>query len=121
MKYLFLLIILIGFSSCKTNYTLTTFYVKNPTAQSLNFKASIIKYNSMGPYEMTLPFTVLPGDSVLARQVKLRNDIPPNKWFTQFVNFPVEGIVFNDPNLENNWVKSIDEKGKPVFTFTLAK
>jgi len=41
-----------------TNYPMTTFYVKNTSDKVQNFKASIMKQSSMGPFEMTLPFAV---------------------------------------------------------------
>lgn len=103
------------------NYTPTTFYVKNSTDKTLNFKASIIKYSSMGPFEMTLPFCVPPNDSVLARRVSLRKDALPTDWFTKFIIFPSDSISFNDPNNPNNWMKSIDQKGRQVYIFNMTK
>ena len=100
---------------------MTTFYVKNNTNKTVNFKASVDKYSSMGTFNMTLPFTVFPMDSVLARKVSLRNGAPPFAWFTQFILFPVDSIIFNDPNDPVNWIKSFDTKGKPVYTFVVAK
>lgn len=104
-----------------TNYQLTTFYVKNNTDKTVNFKASVIKYSSMGQFEMTLPFTILPKDSVLARRAKFRKDVLPNQWFTQFIIFPVDSVVLNDPNISINWIKSTDAKGKLIYTFNIAK
>ena len=103
------------------NYPTTTFYVKNTTNKTLNFKASIIKYSSMGPFEMTLPFSVPPKDSVLARQVGYKKDAAPTGWFTKFLIFPSDSINFNDPNNATNWVKSTDPKGRPVYIFNLTK
>ena len=62
---------------CMTNYPTTTFYVKNTSDKTQNFKVSIMKYSSMGPFEMTLPFAIPPNDSILARQVGFRQDAPP--------------------------------------------
>ena len=104
-----------------TNYPLTTFYVKNNTNKTVNFKASIIKFSSMGQSEMTLPFTVLPQDSVLARRANFRKDVLPNQWFTQFIIFPVDSITLNDPNKSENWKKSTDSQGKVIYTFKIAK
>lgn len=87
----------------------------------MNFKASVEKYSSMGPFVMTLPFTVLPKDSVLARSVKLRKDLPPTAWFSEFIIFPADSVALNDPKKADNWVKTLDAKGKPVYTFNLAK
>lgn len=103
------------------NYPMTSFYVKNNSDKPLNFKASVMKYSSMGLFEMTLPFTVLPHDSVLARQVGLRKDAQPTAWFTGFIIFPTDSILFNDPNNSANWLKYTDAKGRPVYTFTLTK
>lgn len=103
------------------NYTPTKFYVKNSTNKTLNFKASIVKYSSMGPVEMTLPFSVPPNDSVLARLVSLRKDALPTDWFTKFIIFPSDSIRFNDPNNPNNWTKSIDQKGRQVYIFNMTK
>lgn len=104
-----------------TNYQLTTFYVKNNTNKTVNFKASVEKLSSMGSFNMTLPFTVLPKDSVLARRANFRKGISPTQWFTQFIIFPVDSVVLNDPKDPNNWIKSTDMKGKLVYTFNIAK
>ncbi len=103
------------------NYPVTTFYVKNNSDKVVNFKASVMKYSSMGQFEMTLPFSVLPRTLVVVRQVGSRKDAEPTAWFTRFIIFPTDSIIFNDPYDAVNWVKSIDEKGKPVYTFTLTK
>ncbi len=108
-------------SSCMTNYPLTTFYVKNTTDKTLNFKASVMKRSQMGPFEMTLPFAVLPHDSVIARRVGFRKDAAPAAWFTKFTIFPTDSVSFNDPHNSDNWVKSTDIKGKPVYTFTMTR
>jgi hypothetical protein len=106
----------------KTNYPTTTFYVKNTSDKVQNFKASIMKQSSItGPFEMTLPFTVPPNDSIVARRVGFHKDAQPTAWFTKFIIFPTDGVAFNDPNINENWVKSTDEKGQPVYTFTLTK
>lgn len=121
MKQLYVILIIFGLTACSLNYPTTTFYVKNTTNKTLNFKASIIKYSSMGPFEMTLPFSVPPNDSILARQTGFKKDAEPNKWFTKFTIFPTDSIIFNDPNNSNNWIKSVDSKGRPVYTFNIAK
>jgi hypothetical protein len=104
-----------------TNYPLTTFYVKNNTDQTVNFKATVVKQSSMGPFERTVPFTVPARDSVLARQTNFHSDAEPNQWFTDFTLFPIEGVFFNDPNKPESWIKSTDAKGRPVYTFTVGK
>lgn len=118
-KYLLTCVVL--FSGCVSNYQSTTFYVKNNANKPINFKASVEKLSSMGPFVVTQPFTVLPQDSVLARYVKLRKDAPPTAWFTEFIIFPADSVKLNDPKDAGNWVKTIDAKGKPVYTFNLAK
>ncbi len=100
---------------------MTTFYVKNTTNETLNFKASVIKQSSMGPHEMTLPFAVAPNDSVIARQVGFKKGIEPTAWFSKFIIFPSDSINFNDPNDPANWKKTLDEKGRPVYTFNMTK
>jgi hypothetical protein len=121
MKQIILILTIFGLTSCMVNYPTTTFYVKNTTNKTLNFKASVLKYSSMGSFEMTLPFAVPPNDSVLARQVGFRKDASPTAWFTKFILFPSDSINFNDPNNATNWVKSTDEKGRPVYTFNMTK
>jgi hypothetical protein len=121
MKILFYILACLALSNCTTNYPLTTFYVRNNTDKTVNFKASVIKYSSMGQVEMTLPFTVLPNDSVLARRANFRKDVLPNQWFTEFIIFPVDSVVLNDPNISANWIKSTDTKGKLIYTFKIAK
>src|SRR5688500_13724851 len=121
MKWLISLLLIVSFASCM-NYPATKFYVKNNTESTINFKATVIKQSTItGPFEMTVPFTVFPGDSVLARHVNFRKDAYPNEWFTNFALFPINGVVFNDPNQPENWIKSTDDKGKPVYTFTVSK
>lgn len=121
MKLIIIIFAALTLTSCITNYQLTNFYVKNTTDKTLNFKASIIKYSSMGPNEMTLPFAVPPNDSILARQVRFKKGIEPNLWFTKFNIFPADNVSFNDPNNSTNWVKSFDAKGRLVYTFTINK
>lgn len=87
----------------------------------LHHQASVDKLSPMGPFMMTLPFTVLPNDSVLTRKVQLKKDAPPTVWFTQLIIFPIDSIPLNDPNDPNNWIKSTDSKGKPIFIFNVAK
>lgn len=120
-KIILFLLSAILFTGCMTNYPTTTFYVKNTSDKTQNFKASIIKQNSMGPYEMTLPFSVPPNDSIIARKVGFRKDAQPTAWFKTFIIFPVDSISFNDPNIDENWIKSTDEEGRTVYTFTLTK
>lgn len=121
MKQIISLLIVLTLSSCMVNYPKTSFYVKNNSEKTQNFKASIMKYSSMGQFEMTLPFAVPPHDSILARQVGFRKDAAPTAWFTRFTIFPADGVTFNDPNNVSNWIKSSDKKGKPNYTFTLTK
>lgn len=74
-----------------------------------------------GPFEMTLPFTVPPKDSVLARKAGFRKDALPTAWFTSFIIFPVSGVVLNDPHDPANWIQSKDSKGKTVYTFNIVR
>lgn len=121
MKQILTVLILLLFSACNVNYPVTSFYVKNTSGKTINFKASILKYSSMGQFEMTLPFAVAPHDSTLARRVGFHKDAVPTAWFRTFVIFPTDSVLLNDPNDDGNWIKSSDEKGKPVYTFTLTK
>jgi len=67
-------------------------------------------------------FTVLAKDCILARQVGFRKDTEnPQKWFNKFTIFSVDGIEMNDPYKAENWIKGINEKGKPIYTFTIAE
>ena len=75
----------------------------------------------MGQFEMTLPFAVPPNDSILARKVGFRKDAVPTAWFTKFIIFPVDSILIKDPYLPDNWIKTSDNQGKPIYTFTLTK
>lgn len=103
------------------NYPTTTFYVKNNSEKAINFKSSVIKHSSNEPYEMTVPFTVQPKDSILVRQIRFKKDAEPQEWFTNFTIFPIEGISINDPNKPVNWKKWVDSKGKPCYTFIIAE
>ncbi|HOZ81391.1 MAG TPA: hypothetical protein PLU85_00305 [Bacteroidia bacterium] len=121
MRNLVIIILVLFSVSCMTNYPLTTFYVKNTTDKTLNFKASIIKQSQMGPYEMTLPFMVFPNDSVVARRTNFKKDASPTAWFKKFIIFQTDSLSFNDPKNKDNWIKTTDEKGRPVYTFTMTK
>lgn len=120
-KHSYLLAFVFLLPDCMASYPTTSFYVKNNSDKTLNFKASVIKFSSAGSSEMTLPFAVPPRDSVLARRVGLKKGAEPTAWFTKFVIFPADGISFNDPNVAGNWVPSTDANGKPVYTFTMTK
>ena len=121
MKRITFISTIFAFAGCMVNYPMTTFYVKNITDKTLNFKASVMKHSQMGQFEMTLPFAVLPHDSVIARKVGFKNDASPTAWFTKFIIFPTDSVQFNDPHIADNWVKTTDEKGKPIYTFTMSK
>ncbi|MHC1778333.1 MAG: hypothetical protein AB9834_23230 [Lentimicrobium sp.] len=121
MKLILTVLTLLLFSACNVNYPVTSFYVKNTSGKTINFKASILKYSSMGQCEMTLPFAVAPHDSTLARRVGFHKDAVPTAWFRTFVIFPTDSVLMNDPNNDGNWIKSTDKKGKHVYTFTLTK
>lgn len=77
--------------------------------------------SSMGQFEMTLPFAVLPHDSVVARKTNFKKDVEPTAWFSKFIIFPTDSVQFNDPHISNNWIKTTDEKGRPTYTFTMSK
>jgi len=114
---MFLLLTLMGCGS----YTMSSFYVKNTSNKPVNFNASVLKYSQMGPFLLNVPFTVKAKDSVLARKVALRNDVTPEKWFEKFDIFPVDSLEFNDPKNALNWIKSIGQDGKPMYTFNIVK
>ncbi len=103
------------------NSPTTTFYVKNDSEKAINFQSTVLKRNMNGFFDMTVPFTVQPKDSVLARQVEFRKDAEPQKWFTKFTIFPVDGVKISDPNKPENWKKWMNSKGKPYYTFTIAE
>ncbi len=103
------------------NYPTTTFYVKNDSEKTIYFKSTVLKRDSNGFFDMTVPFTVQPKDSVLARQVGFRKDAEPQEWFTNFKIFPVDGVKVSNPNKPENWKKWINNKGKPCYTFTIAE
>ena len=121
MKKLIPVLITLCCTSCASNYELTSFYVKNKSPKTAHFKASGVKASTMGPFEMTLPFTVNPGDSVLARKVKFLKTASPTDWFTKFSLFPIDRVKMNDPAVAENWVRSSDPNGKPVYTFNIKK
>jgi hypothetical protein len=121
MRKLIIVLTFFSLTSCNVNYPTTAFYVKNNSPKTINFKASVMKYSSMGQFEMTLPFAVPPNDSILARKVGFRKDAVPTAWFTKFIIFPVDSILIKDPYLPDNWIKASDNQGKPIYTFTLTK
>lgn len=120
MKKITSLLILFTLLSCG-NYTMSTFYVKNTSEKSISFDASVMKFSQNGPFDVNQSFTIKPKDSVLTRRASMRNDVSPEKWFTSFNIFPTDSLEFNDPNLSQNWVKSIGKDGKPIYTFNIVK
>ena len=102
-------------------YPTTTFYVKNNSEKAINFQSTVLKRNSNGFFDMTVPYTVQPKDSVLARQVGFKKDAEPQKWFTNFTIFPVDNIKIGDPNKPENWKKWFNTKGRPCYTFIIAE
>ena len=122
MKKIIVLIAVVLCSACTKEHVMTEFYVKNTSNKTISFEATIVKPSTItGTYEVTLPFTVNANDKVLARKIEFQKDgKDPQKWFTRFVIYPVEGIQMNDPNLSENWVKS-NKDGTPVYEFTLNK
>ena len=123
-KNIAIILISVLLTSCGAlmGFETTTFYVKNNSEKPINFQASVIKRSSLGPFEVNNAFTVLPKDSVLTRQVGYKkNTENPQKWFNQFKIFPVDGIEMNDPYKPENWIEGIDQKGKRIFTFTIAE
>lgn len=103
------------------NYPMTSFYVKNSSDKVIDFQSTVVKQSTMGPYEMTVPFTVNPMDSILARQVGFHKDAKPNVWFVRFNISPKEGVVIHNPHKPENWKKGTDSRDKPVYTFTIAQ
>ncbi|MBL4643086.1 MAG: hypothetical protein JKY44_05785 [Flavobacteriaceae bacterium] len=103
------------------NYPTTTFYVKNNADKAINFQSTVLKRSSNGPFKVTVPFTVQPKDSVLARKVGFKKDAEPQKWFIEFTISPVVGIKMNNPNKPENWKKGTSIKGKRFYTFTIAE
>jgi hypothetical protein len=100
---------------------MSTFYVKNTSNKSVSFDTSVLKFSQNVPYNVKQSFTVRPNDSVLTRRASMRNDLGPERWFTQFNIFPTDSLEFNDPRNPQNWVKTIGQDGKPVYTFTIVK
>jgi len=113
--------ILIPFPESK-KYPTTTFYVKNNSDKTVNFQSTVLKRSTNGPYEVTVPFTVQPKDSVLARKAMFKKDGEnPQNWFTKFTIFPVDGIKINDPNKAENWGKWNNNENRPCYTFIIAE
>lgn len=105
-----------------TGSPMTAFIVKNTSEKPITFTASVIKMSqTFGTQEVTNSFTVKPHDSIIARQTYFKKDGEnPQKWFSKFDIFPVDGTEMNDPNLAENWKKS-SKDNVPVYTFTLNK
>ena len=111
--------ILIPFPERK-NFPTTTFYVTNNSSKTINFSSTVVVFPmSRGPLERS--FSVSPKDTILVRQVEFKKDTEPQKWFLEFNIFPVDGVVMKDPNKAENWIKGINERGKPTYTFTIAE
>mgnify|MGYP003609349255 CR=1 FL=1 len=122
---MFLILINLTIISCGTingNNPMTAFIVKNTSDKPISFTAGVLKHSQLvGPQVITNSFTVNPNDSIIARQTYFKRDGEnPNKWFTEFNIFPVDGIELNNPNLPENWKKSTKDN-TPIYTFTLNK
>lgn len=105
-----------------TGSPMTAFIVKNTSDKPITFTASVIKMSqTFGAQEINNSFTVKPNDSIIARQTYFKKDGEnPQKWFSKFDIFPVDGIEMNDPTVSGNWKKSSKDK-VPTYTFTLNK
>ena len=114
------LLLLLTLMNCGS-YTMSTFYVKNTSDKAVSFDASVLKFSQNGPYDVNQSFTIKPNDSVLTRKGSMRNDISPEKWFTQFNIFPTDNLEFNDPKNPQNWIKTIGKDEKPIYTFNIVK
>lgn len=110
---LFLMVIMTG---CYVNYPTTSFWIVNNGDETVNFKASVIKQSSMGPHKMTLPFTIEAGDSTLFRQTGFKTDGNPTYVFSE-INFLKRDKDINNPKDSVNWIKTVDENGKPKYIF----
>lgn len=123
-KLLFIIPILLLFASClpMTGSPMTAFIVKNTSDKPISFTASVVKMSqTFGAQEVTNSFTVKPHDSIITRQTYFKKDGEnPQKWFSRFDIFPVEGIEMNDPNLPQNW-KKYSKDNIPIYTFTINK
>ncbi len=111
--------ILIPFPENK-KFPTTTFYVKNNSNETINFSSTVVVFPmSRGP--LTRNFSVRPKDSILARQISFKKDAEPQKWFIEFIIFPNENVKIFDPNKAENWIKGVNSKGRPIYTFTIAE
>ena len=109
-------ILVIIFTGCYTHYPTTTFWINNNTNKQVNFRASIYKPNLPPPGIMSLPFSIEPGDSVLFRQVRFHKQGNPAKIFKEMNFLPIDKQM-NNPSDSTNWIKSVDDKGKPKYNF----
>ena len=103
------------------NSPTTTFYIRNDSDKAINFQSTVLKRNSNGYFDMTVPHTVQGKDSILVRKVEFNKYVEPQKWFTNFKIFPVGLVKMNDPNKPGNWKKWMNSRGKPCYTFTIAE
>lgn len=124
IKSLLIFLILLNLISClpMIGSPMTAFIVKNTTEKPISFSASVIKMSqTFGPQEITNSFTVKAKDSIVVRQTYYEKDSEnPQKWFSKFEIFPVDGIEMNNPNLPENWKKS-SKDNIPIYTFTINK
>lgn len=114
------ILLLMTLISCRT-YTTNTFYVKNTSSKPVSFDVSVWKFSQNVSYNVKQSFTVSPNDSVLTRRASMKNNLGPEKYFTHFNIFPTDSLEFNDPRNPQNWIKTIGQDGKPVYTFNIVK
>lgn len=117
----FSILILLSFAlaSCATrkNYPSTTFLLSNNSSKRVNFTVTVDVLTSFGLQPLTQPFSANPGDTVLVRKVHFRAGANPAEAFNSFILFPVEGLVFQDPKVQANWMLTFDKKGNPQYLF----
>ena len=118
MRKIATFLLLLTLMSCGS-YTMSTFYVKNTSNKPVSFDASVMKFSQNGPYDINQSFTVKPNDSVLARKVSMRNDVSPEKWFTQFNIFPTDSLEFNDQKIRKIGLKLLEKMENQFILLTL--
>ena len=112
-----LISIFIAFLIVGCNYTTTSFFIDNQTSESVRFDATAILFHRQT--FNTQSFAVDADQKVLLRNVDISQKVDITNLFTQ-INFKnIEVDSFSSPMNPQNWVESIDENGKRIFTYTI--
>lgn len=115
MRKLMYFIILFNLAAC--SYPTTSFWVNNDSNKEVHFTAGA--YHIPSRTVRYLPFKVNPKDSVLVRIIGLKKTGDVTNVFENIKFLEPNGLNVKDPMIPQNWIRTIDEKGKPKYIYKI--